>query len=94
MKSVLKYGVVGLLAAAIIGMPTQLLAQTTNKTAATKKATVEKKATADKKRTGGGVHGNLAAIETLSRVGGFARRRRRCCPSRQAPIAKIAQPRD
>jgi|ERR1019366_3108585 preprotein translocase subunit YajC len=68
MKSVLKFGAVGLLAAAIIGMPTQLLAQTTNKTTASKKATVEKKATADKKRTGGGVHGNLAAIDKTAKT--------------------------
>jgi hypothetical protein len=63
MKSALKLGAIGLLVAAIAGAPTQLLAQTTNKPAATRKSTAEKKAPSDKKRTGGGVHGNLAAID-------------------------------
>ena len=58
MKSALKLGAIGLLVAAIAGAPTQLLAQTTNKPAATRKSTAEKKAPSDKKRTGGGVHGN------------------------------------
>jgi hypothetical protein len=68
LKSVLKLGAIGLLAAAIAGAPTQLLAQTTNKPAASKKATVEKKAPSDKKRTGGGVHGNLAAIDKVAKT--------------------------
>jgi hypothetical protein len=68
LKYVLKFGAIGLLAAAIAGAPTQLLAQTTNKPAATKKAAVEKKASAEKKRTGGGVHGNLAAIDKVAKT--------------------------
>src|ERR1035437_6056221 len=68
MKSALKLGAIGLLVAAIAGAPTQLLAQTTNKAAATRKATVEKKAPAEKKRTGGGVHGNLAAIDKVAKT--------------------------
>jgi dihydroorotase-like cyclic amidohydrolase len=68
LKSVLKLGAISLLAAAIAGAPTQLLAQTTNKPAATKKATVEKKAPSDKKRSGGGVHGNLAALDQAAKT--------------------------
>src|ERR1035437_2049849 len=66
MKSALKLGAIGLLVAAIAGATTQLLAQTTNKAAATRKATVETKAPAEKKRTGGRVHGNLAAIDKVA----------------------------
>jgi hypothetical protein len=68
MKSALKFGAIGLLVAAIAGAPTQLLAQTTNKPAATRKSTAEKKAPSDKKRTGGGVHGNLAAIDKVAKT--------------------------
>ena|ERR1035437_5555759 len=62
LKSILKLGAIGLLAAAIAGAPTQLLAQTTNKTATAKKAPAEKK------RSGGGVHGNLAAIDKVAKT--------------------------
>lgn len=68
LKSVLKLGAIGLLAAAIAGAPTQLQAQTTNAPAATKKATVEKKAATGMKRSGGGVHGNLAALDQTAKT--------------------------
>ena len=68
LKSVLKLGAIGLLAAAIAGAPMQLLAQTTNTPAAAKKATVEKKAATGTKRSGGGVHGNLAALDKAAKT--------------------------
>ena len=62
LKSTLKAGAAALLAAAIAALPLQLLAQTTNKPAATKKAAETKK------RTGGGVHGYLAALDKSAKT--------------------------
>jgi hypothetical protein len=59
---------VSLLAAAIAGMPVQLLAQSTNKPATTKKTTEEKGDSRAKKRTGGGVHGTLKALDKSART--------------------------
>jgi preprotein translocase subunit YajC len=63
MKSILKMSILSLLAAAIAGLPLQLTAQSTNKPAVAKKPAAEKAAPGEKKRTGGGVHGNLVAVD-------------------------------
>jgi hypothetical protein len=56
------------LAAAIAGLPVQLLAQSTNKPAATKKsATVQKDSTA-KKKSAHPFHGNLAAVDKAAKT--------------------------
>ncbi len=68
LKSIMRFGAFGLLAAAIAGAPTQLQAQTTNAPAAAKKTTVEKKAATGTKRSGGGVHGNLAALDKAAKT--------------------------
>ena len=67
LKSILRIGAVGLLAAAIAGMPVQLLAQSTNKPATTKKsAAVKKDAAATKKAHP--FHGNLAAVDKTAKT--------------------------
>jgi hypothetical protein len=67
LRSILRFGVVSLLAAAIAGIPVQLLAQSTNKPAATKKsATVKKDSAANK--SAHPFHGNLAAVDKAAKT--------------------------
>ena len=63
LKSILKISALGLLVAAIAGLPLQASAQTTNKPAGSKKSSTEKSDAGAKKRTGGGVHGSLKAVD-------------------------------
>ena len=67
-KSVLRIGAVSLLAAAIVGMPAQLLAQTTNNPAANKKAAVAKKDTAAKNKSPHPFRGKLAAVDKVAKT--------------------------
>ena len=68
LKSILRVGAVSLLALAIAGMPARLLAQSTNKPAATKKsATVTQNSTA-KKKSAHPFHGNLAAVDKAAKT--------------------------
>ena len=62
MKSILKIGALSLLAAAIVGAPAQLLAQSTNTPAP------EKKAAVPKKKAGHPFHGNLAAVDKVAKT--------------------------
>jgi hypothetical protein len=59
---------VSLLAAAIAGMPLQLLAQSTNKPAATKKSTAVKKDSAANNKSAHPFHGNLAAVDKAAKT--------------------------
>ena len=68
MKSILRIGALGLLAAAIAGTPAQLLAQTTNNPTATKKATVTKKDAATKSKAAHPFHGKLAAVDKIAKT--------------------------
>jgi hypothetical protein len=68
MKSILKIGALSLLAAAIAGLPTQLLAQSTNTPAADKKAAVAKKEPAAKKKGAHPFHGKLAAVDNVAKT--------------------------
>ncbi len=68
LKSVMRIGAAALLAAAIAGAPAHIFAQTTNKPATAKKAAAGKQAPKSKKRSGGGVHGNLAAIDKAAKT--------------------------
>ena len=61
-KSVLRIGAVSLLAATMVGMPAQLLAQSTNK------PTAEKKSTAAKKKVAHPFHGKLAAVDKTAKT--------------------------
>ena len=67
-KSVLRIGAVSLLAAAIVGLPAQLLAQTTNNPAANKKAAVAKKDTTAKKKSAHPFRGKLAAVDKAAKT--------------------------
>ena len=67
-KSVLRIGAVGLLAAAIAGMPAQLLAQSTNTSAAEKQSAVGKKDSAAKQKSGRPFHGKLAAVDKTAKT--------------------------
>jgi hypothetical protein len=67
-KSVLRIGAVSLLAAAIVGMPARLLAQTTNNPAANKKAAVAKKDTTAKKKSAHPFRGKLAAVDKAAKT--------------------------
>ncbi len=63
-KSLLKLGACGLLAMAIAGTPTMLMAQSTNKPAtAAKKTTAEKKETTEKKTRAVPFNGELMAVD-------------------------------
>ena len=66
-KPILKIGAVSLLAAAIVGLPLQLPAQTTNKTAATKSG-AEKKDNLAKKKAAHPFHGKLAAVDKIAKT--------------------------
>jgi hypothetical protein len=67
-KSILKLGALSLLAGAIAYAPTQLLAQSTNKPAATKKAAVDKQEPAAKKKAAHPFHGKLAAVDKVAKT--------------------------
>jgi hypothetical protein len=67
-KSILRFGAVGLLIAAIAGLPVQLLAQSTNTPAADKKAAVAKKDSAAKKKGAHPFHGKLAAVDKVAKT--------------------------
>jgi hypothetical protein len=67
-KSVLRIGAVSLLAAAIAGMPVQLLAQSTNKPAVEKKSAASKKESASKKKAAHPFHGKLAAVDKVAKT--------------------------
>ena len=68
MKSILKIGALSLLAAAIAGLPLQLLAQSTNTPAADKKAAAAKKDSAAKKKAAHPFHGKLAAVDKIAKT--------------------------
>jgi hypothetical protein len=68
LRSILRIGAVSLLAAAIAGMPLQLLAQSTNKPAATKKSTTATKDSTAKKKSAHPFHGNLAAVDKTAKT--------------------------
>ena len=67
-KSVLRIGGVSLLAAAIAGMPVQLLAQSTNKPAAEHKSAAAKKDSAAKKKAAHPFRGKLAALDKTAKT--------------------------
>ena len=67
-KSLLRIGAVSLLAAAIAGMPVQLLAQSTNKPATTKKSATAKKESSAKKKAAHPFHGKLAAVDKVAKT--------------------------
>ena len=67
-KSILRIGAVSLLAAAIVGMPAQLLAQNTNKPAGEKKAAAAKKESATKKKAAHPFRGKLAAVDKTAKT--------------------------
>ena len=64
----LKLGAVTLLASAVAGLPFQLQAQTTNKTAVGKKPAVGKAEAASKKKSGYPFHGKLAAVDLTAKT--------------------------
>jgi hypothetical protein len=68
LKSILRIGAISLLAAAVAGMPTQLLAQSTNSPATTKKSATTKKDSAAKKKSAHPFHGNLAAVDKTAKT--------------------------
>jgi hypothetical protein len=67
-KSIWRIGAVTLLAAAIAGMPVQLLAQSTNSTAPANKATTDKKEAKAKKKGAHPFHGKLAAVDRSAKT--------------------------
>ena len=67
MKSILRIGAVGLLAAAIAGMPALVLAQTTNTPAPAKKSAAVKKESKESK-AGHPFHGKLAAVDKVAKT--------------------------
>jgi hypothetical protein len=76
MKSTSRIAVLSLLAGALVSLPTQLPAQTTNKTTTAKSAPVEKKApgtkgdsaASEKKKSPHAFHGKLAAVDKKART--------------------------
>jgi hypothetical protein len=66
--TVLRIGAVTLLAAAVAGMPLQLLAQSTNKPAAEKKPAAGKAESAPKKKSARPFHGKLAAVDLTAKT--------------------------
>ena len=68
LRSILRIGAVSLLAAAIAGMPVQLLAQSTNKPAATKKSATVKKDSAANNKSAHPFHGNLATVDKAAKT--------------------------
>jgi len=67
-KSMLKAGLALLFAGIVVGLPTSLAAQTTNKAAADKKPAIEKKDTAAKKPSAHPFHGKLAAVDKFAKT--------------------------
>jgi hypothetical protein len=67
-KYFLRIGVVGLLAAAFAGMPSQLLAQSTNRPAAEKKSAAGKKDSAAKQKAAHPFRGKLAAVDKTAKT--------------------------
>jgi hypothetical protein len=69
-KSLLRIGAVSLLAAAIVGMPAQLLAQSTNKTTTQKKSTTTttQKDTATTKKAAHPFNGKLVAVDKTAKT--------------------------
>lgn len=67
-KSIWRIGAAALLAAAIAGLPAQLLAQSTNNPAADQKSTTARKDSAAKKKKGHPFHGNLAAVDKAAKT--------------------------
>jgi hypothetical protein len=67
-KSILRIGAASLLAAAIAGMPVQLLAQSTNNPAAAKKSAAGKKDFAGKSKAAHPFHGKLAAVDKTAKT--------------------------
>ncbi len=65
-NSILKFGLMTLLAAGVAGLPAQLLAQTTNKPAASKAPAAEKTDTAAKKAHP--FRGKLAAVDKVAKT--------------------------
>jgi hypothetical protein len=68
LKSILRISAVGLLAAAIAGLPLRAMAQTTNKPATTKKATKDQTDSAAKKKAAHPFHGKLAAVDQTAKT--------------------------
>ena len=68
MKSVLRIGALGLLAAAIAGTPAQLLAQSTNNPTAAKKTSAAKKEAATKTKGAHPFRGKLAAMDKIAKT--------------------------
>jgi type IV secretory pathway TrbL component len=68
MKSVLRIGALGLLAAAIAGTPAQLLAQSTNNPTAAKKTSAAKKEAATKTKGAHPFRGKLAAVDKIAKT--------------------------
>ena len=67
-KSVFRAGTLSLLAAALVSMPVQILAQSTNQPPAAKKSTAAKKDASTKKKSAHPFHGNLAAVDKTART--------------------------
>ena len=67
-KCVFRFGTVGLLAAALAGMPAQLLAQSTNKPVAEKKSAAGKKDSAVKQKAAHPFRGKLAAVDKIAKT--------------------------
>lgn len=67
-KSILRIGAVSLLAAAIAGMPAQLLAQSTIQPVAEKKPAAGKKETASKKKSAHPFRGKLVAVDKTAKT--------------------------
>jgi hypothetical protein len=67
-KSIWRIGAVTLLAAAIAGMPLQLLAQSTNNPAPAKKSAAGEKDSAAKKKGAHPFHGKLAAVDKTAKT--------------------------
>ena len=67
-KCVFRFGTVGLLAAALAGLPAQLLAQSTNKPVAEKKSAAGKKDSAVKQKAAHPFRGKLAAVDKTAKT--------------------------
>ena len=68
MKSIVKIGALGLLTLALIAMPAQLLAQSTNSSSTAKKPAASKKETAAKQKAAHPFHGKLAAVDKSAKT--------------------------
>jgi len=69
LKTIFRWGAIGLFSAAIASTPMQALAQTTNNPAIEKKQTTEKKEPSAKKKQGAGpFHGKLASVDKVAKT--------------------------